>query len=728
MRRLFDSAFSGSEQMYAKAQESLNDAIARLGENHSAEFPSTAYNCATILTYANIEVHTLADLKKAMDGTIKEWMTRKERTTEVFHTGLATAMAAEVIEACKYADNADPYNGEYHGHMTDAEVRELGLPLVTQDIPGFVVMIGPAPSDEEAVEMIKGYQARGIFVFLIGGIIDQAKRKGISMGFKVRIVEVGPDIWSVSHVISLVMRAAMIFGKVEPGEYWDMNTYTFDRIMAFVNAYSPVDDLTVACGAGAIALGFPVITNEDEPLWKVPKSLIINKNTKDWMETSLEARGVKLKVTTMDIPIAFNTAFEGEIIRRGDMQFEAYGSRTDCFELVTSKDAKEIEDHNITVIGPDFDHFYDVLTEAGSEPIYERGASVQIAYIAEICGKNMQTDFESVFERKFHSWLNCLEGVMHTGQRDQIRLRVSKAAFENGFRAKHIGEVLYAKLKSEYDSVIDKVQIKVITDPSECTRLRHELAVPIYNQRDERLAKLTDESVDEFYTCTLCQSFSPSHVCIVTPERLGLCGAVSWLDAKASNQLNPNGPCQIVSKEGCVDENVGIWPDVDRAVHEFSHGALEKVTLYSLFQDPMTSCGCFECICGMEPATMGVVIVNREYPGSSPLGMSFAELASMTGGGQQTPGFMGHGKHFIGSKKFMRAEGGLARIVWMPSRLKEEVKPRLDKAAKELYDIDNFTDMICDETIAATADDLETMIEFLTEKGHPVFGLEPFDF
>ena len=142
----------------------------------------------------------------------------------------------------------------------------------------------------------------------------------------------------------------------------------------------------------------------------------------------------------------------------------------------------------------------------------------------------------------------------------------------------------------------------------------------------------------------------------------------------------------------------------------------------------MTSCGCFECICGMEPATMGVVIVNREYSGSSPLGMSFAELASMTGGGQQTPGFMGHGKHFIASKKFMRAEGGIARIVWMPSHLKEEVRHKLDKSAEELYGIENFTDMICDENIAASADDLDAMIEFLTEKGHPVFGLEPFDF
>ena len=698
--------------MFAKAEADLSAAIQKFGADHVMQFPDTAYNCACILQYTGIKVRTLQDLKEALEGPVKAFMTRKERTHDIFTSGLATAMAAEVIEACKYVEDPEPYHGEYHGHMTDAEVRELGVPLVTRDIPGFVVLIGPAPSDEEARDTIKGYQSRGIFVFLIGGIIDQAKRMGISMGFKVRIVEVGPEIWSVAHVISLVMRAAMIFGNIQPLDYEGMNTYTLERIFAFVNAYAPVNDITVACGGGAIALGFPVITNDPKDMWAIPKSLLIQENTLDWIETSLEARDIKIKVTNMDIPVAFNSAFEGEIVRRPDMQLEIDGSRVDCFELVQMKDVHEIEDHKITLIGPDFD----------TVPV---GAKIQCAYIAEVGGKNMQKDFESVFERKFHTWINCLEGVMHTGQRDLIRIRVSKAAFEAGFRAKHIAEMLYAKIKNEYDTVVDKCQVTIITDSAECSRLRKELATPVYDARDARLANLTDEAADKFYTCTLCQSFSPSHVCIVTPERLGLCGAVSWLDAKATNQLNPNGPCQVVSKENPEDEEIGIWPDVNRAVNQYSQGALEHVTLYSIIQDPMTSCGCFECICGLEPMTNGVIIVNREYAGSTPIGMTFAELASMTGGGEQTPGFMGHGRHFIASKKFMRAEGGSRRIVWMPKMLKDAVGEKLNATAKDLWGIENFTDMICDETIAATADDLEKMMEFLTEKGHPALEMEP---
>ena len=708
---LFERVFRGSDEMFAKAEQELNAVIAELGESAPMAMPSTAYYLACIYAYLGKKVTNLGELKAAMTD-IRALMTRENRTASIFSSGVATAIAAEVIEACKYARSETPYEGTaYHGHFADAEVRELGVPLVTGDIPGFVVMIGPAPTVEEAVETVKGYQSRGIFVFLIGGIIEQLVSKDFKMGFPVRVVPVGEEIWSVGHVISLVVRAAMIFGAIQPGDWDGFHRYTFDRINAFVNAYAPVPDITVACGAGAIKMGFPVITNDTNDMWAVPKSLIIYENTKDWIDTSIEARGIKLKITNIDIPVSYSSAFEGEIIRKGDMQVEVDGSRKDCFELVVTKDASEIEDHKITVEGPEMDEI----------PV---GSKISLSYTVEVAGKSMQPDFEPVFERKIHQFLNCVEGLMHTGQRDMIRVRVSKADFEAGFRFKHIGEVLYAKIKSEFDTVVDKCQVKIVVGDEPNKALRAAANV-IFDKRDERLASMTDESVPVFYSCIMCQAFSPSHVCIVTPERLGLCGAVSWLDAKATNELDPQGPCQVVTKEKCIDERLGSYEDVDEAVAKYSHGALEHVTLYSLFQDPMTSCGCFECICGVEPVTMGVVITSREHAGMTPLGMTFSEMASMTGGGVQTPGFMGHGKHFIASKKFIAAEGGLGRIVWLPKDLKEQMREKLDAAAKELYDVDGFTDMIADETICT--EDPEELLNYLTEVGHPVLSMEPFD-
>ena len=707
MKLLFNRVFDGVDEMYTAAEKALEKALAEHGENAPMAMPNTGYFLANHLAYLSKKITTLGQLKESMKE-IKTWMPHGNRLGDVFKSGFGTFLAAEVIEACKYIKNPDPYAGEYHGHLSDAEARELGVPLVTGDLPGFTVIIGPAPSDEEAVELIKGYQARGIFVFLIGGIIDQAKRKNLNMGFPVRIVAVGPDIWAVAHIISFVNRAAMIFGAVQPGDWEELDDYTYRRIRAFVNAFDPVTDIVVGAGAGAIAMGFPVITNDTKDMWKVPKSLIIQKNTKDFIETSLEARDIKLKITKIDIPVSFSSAFEGEIIRRADMQVDMDGSRLDCFELVRTRDSDEIEDHSIELIGPDIDSV-------------EPESRFPIGYIVEVCGKNMQSDFEPVFERRFHNFVNCAEGVMHTGQRDLIRLRVSKTAFAAGFRAKHIGEILYAKVKSEYESVVDKCQVKIYTKPEDLKKLRAE-ANEIYTKRDDRLRTLTDESVPVFYNCILCQSFSPAHVCVVTPERLGLCGAVSWLDAKATNELDPNGPCQLVTKEKLLDENLGTWEDVNESVQQASHGSLQQVTLYSIMQDPMTSCGCFECICGIEPMSNGVVIVNREHTGMTPLGMTFSEMASMTGGGVQTPGFMGHGKHFIASRKFLKADGGPRRIVWMPKALKELVSSRLNSTVNELCGIENFIDSIADETIA---EDVETLTGFLSEKNHPVLEMEP---
>ena len=608
----------------------------------------------------------------------------------------------------KYIDGAEPYSEPCYGHLADAVIRELGVPLVTGDIPGVAVILGKAPTADEAADLVKSYQAQGILVTLVGDCIDQCVEKGVNMGAGVRVIPLGKDVTSVIHVVSVAVRAALIFGNVAPGDAGALMKYTMDRVPAFVNAFGPLDDVVVACGAGAIALGFPVITNDPEAT-RVPKSLIVQEDVSKFNPTSLEARDIKIKITHIDIPVAFASAFEGEIIRRKQMQVEFDGSRVDCFELVQTKDASEIEDHKIEVIGPDFDTF-------------EFGSKHSIAYIVEVAGKSMQSDFESVFERKFHSYINCIEGVMHTGQRDMIRIRISDAAFQAGFRAKHIGEVLYAKIKNDFDAVVDKCQVKVITDPELVTKLRHELAIPAFDKRDDRLKSLTDESVDVYYSCIMCQAFSPSHVCVVTPERLGLCGAVSWLDAKATNELEPTGPCQVITKERPIDERIGEYEDVNEAVRKFSNGALEDVSLYSIMEKPMTSCGCFECICGIEPFSNGVIIANREYAGQTPLGMTFPDLASMTGGGVQTPGFMGHGKHFIASKKFMKAEGGIERIVWMPKDLKEQVAERLNETAKELYGIDNFTDMIADETVTT---DPEELVAFLTEKGHPALGMEP---
>jgi len=566
-------------------------------------------------------------------------------------------------------------------------------------------VLGKADNAADVAAVVKDYQSKGIMTFLVGDVIEQVAEGGVKMGLEFRVIPLGHDVTSVIHVVTVAVRAALIFGNVQPGDLAGLLTYTKERVPAFVNTFGALNEVVVSAGAGAIALGFPVIVDIDLGENQVPGALESVCDHAETVKKSLELRSIKIKVKELPIPVAFAAAFEGEIIRKADMHNEFWSSKNPTAELVVMRDMSEIEDHKITIIGPD-------LADA---------KELALATYVEVAGKKMQEDFESVIERKFHAWFNYMEGVMHTGQRNQVRVRVSNGAFENGLKLRDFAEVLYVMIMDEFDAVVDKCQVTIITDAVEAGKFRDEIAMPRYAARDARLESLTDEAVDRYYTCILCQSFAPAHCCVVTPERLGLCGAVSWLDAKATNELDPNGPCQPIFKEGCTDERTGRFESVDKAIYDATHGAVETVTLYSILEDPMTSCGCFECICGIEPMSGGFIVVNREFGGMTPAGMTFGELASCTGGGVQTPGYMGHGRHFISSKKFIAAEGGIERIVWMPKELKDDVADRLNKTAKELYGIENFTDMVADETVTT---DGEELLSWLTEKNHPVLGME----
>ena len=706
MSVLTDLIYGGSNAVAGLTENAVNNAIAKYGADKEIAFPDTAYFFPTIYAATGVKVKTLGDLPACV-GVLKSLITNQEDLGQALNAGLATAVGAEIIEGLKYVDNANPYENETGvGFVSDPIIRSLGVPLVTGDIPGVAVVLGKAEDAADAVKIVKDYQSKGLMTFLVGDCIEQCAEGGVKMGVELRVIPLGHDVTSVIHVVTVAIRAALIFGNVQPGALPELLKYTKERVPAFVNTLGAIDSVVVSAGAGAIALGFPVVVDIDLGENQVPGALESVLDHNETVKKSLELRGIKIKVKELPIPVAFAAAFEGEIIRRADMHNEMWSNKNPTAELVLMKDASEVEDHKINIIGPDLD---------------EAKEMALVTYV-EVAGKKMQPDFESVIERKFHAWYNYMEGVMHTGQRNQVRVRVSNAAFDAGLRLKDFAEVLYVMIMDEFDAVVDKCQVTLITDPEAAAKFRDEVAIPRYNARDDRLASMTDEAVDRYYTCILCQSFAPAHCCVVTPERLGLCGAVSWLDAKATNELNPNGPCQPIFKEGCLDERTGRYESVNAAIANATHGAVENVTLYSLLEDPMTSCGCFECICGIEPVSNGVIIVNREYSGMTPAGMTFGELASCTGGGVQTPGYMGHGRHFISSKKFCYAEGGIERIVWMPKELKDDVAEKLNKTAKELYGIDNFTDMVADETVTT---DCEELLNWLTEKEHPVLGLEP---
>ncbi len=394
-------------------------------------------------------------------------------------------------------------------------------------------------------------------------------------------------------------------------------------------------------------------------------------------------------------PVDIGPAYEGQRIRRPDMYVEFGGPKiAQKFELLRVKKLEEVEDEKVEVIGPD-------LSEL------KEGESYPIGIVIEVAGVKLTPELEGVLERRIHDFLNYIDGVMHVGSRADIWIRISKKAYSKGLNTLKLIGLALIKLFKKTFPMIEKAQVKFVTDPEKVKEYLDE-AMKVYEERDKRALALRDEDVDTFYGCILCQSFAPGHVCIITPERPSACGAVSWFDARAAAMIDPKGPIFPVPKGKCLDPVKGEYEGVNEKVKEKSLGNVEKVYLYSMFDYPMTSCGCFEAVAFYIPEVDGIGIVHRGFRGKTPIGLTFGQLAEQVGGGKQVSGFLGISILYMKSRKFLIADGGWRRVVWLPSELKEKLK---DVIPPDLYD------KIATEKDVSTVEELK---KWLIEKRHPV--------
>ncbi|MFP4169726.1 MAG: acetyl-CoA decarbonylase/synthase complex subunit alpha/beta [Methanomassiliicoccales archaeon] len=701
--RLYEMAIEGGIIAAGYADQLLGVAIEKYGYDQKVDYGTTGYQLPSIYAWDGRETQKLGDLPGAL-GQVRGKIREEPTYENALIAGEVTMVAAEIVEALKYIESEDPYKDTpYCGFVPDHVLRELGIAFVDDTIPGAAVLVGTAEDPEKLAEIVRDCQSKGMLIIATFDIIRQLKDQGIKMGLDIMLYPVG-EFTQAIHGLNFAIRAALSFGGVQPGDRERLYKYLSNRPKVFVLQMGPIDHIKAAAEFAVLFNGSPTITDQD--VEEIPEKYVVQKDYEKMIQTAIEVRDIQVKLAPVDIPVAYGPAFEGETIRRPQTYVEAGGAaKTTTFELLRMREENEVEDGKITLIGKDVDEM-------------EEGSTTPLAVLVDVYGKKMQDDFESVVERRMHQFINFCEGGWHTGQRDILWIRLSKDAVERGLMFKHFGDILVNKIKEDFGSIISRVQVTIITDEEEVEKRLPE-AKEIYDERDERISGLTDESVEIFYTCTLCQSFAPDHVCIVTPQRLGLCGAINWMDAKASYEIDPTGPNQPVQKGECIDPEKGRYKGVDEAVYEYSHHKINGFNLYTMMDDPMTSCGCFECIVGMTPDGQGVAVVNREYPGMTPLGMKFSTLAGSVGGGKVTPGFMGVGRKFLVSEKFIPYDGGFHRIVWMPKELKEALADDLQKRAEKLGTPD-FAEKIADETVC---EDAEGLMEWMAKVDHPAMKM-----
>jgi len=722
-------AIRGAHKLVSRAEKELAEAIDKLGPETKVEFPNTGYYLPISHGILGLKIENLGGLQELLEESKKLlppipedklWVPYLGHTLDA---GMATLFADEIIEGIKYTHNPLPYWPEVNpdeehlwlGAANDIIMRERGIEFVDGTAPGFAACVGYCPTNEIAVQLARELQEKNLYVFMSASsegksMAQQLREEGIQLGWETRLVPFGDDVTATVHALGFATRAALSFGGAQPGDYQRILRYNKNRIFAFVLALGPVDDEKHAQAAGAINYGFPTIADTDIdqilPTGICTYEHVVSPVPHDKMVAkAIEVRGLKVTITKVPIPVPYGPAFQGERIRKEDMHVEMAGQTQAGFEFLTTKELDEVEDGKIEVIGPEIEEI-------------EEGAQIPLGVLVEVTGREMQTDFEPILERQIHDFINCANGIFHMGQRDINWVRVSKEAKEKGFKFAHFGSIIHAKMHSEFGKIADKVQVKIYTQEKDVVELR-DYAREVYKQRDARLADMTDEVVDTFYSCALCQSFAPNHVCIITPERSGLCGAYNWLDGKAAYKINPTGPNQPVKKGKAIDAEKGQWEDINTFVYNNSHKNIETFNAYSIIDFPMTSCGCFECISGILPSTNGIMTVYRDFTGMTPSGMKFSTLAGTVGGGVQTPGFIGHSKQYVASKKFISAEGGASRIVWMNKALKEEMGHILDEIGKK-EGLENFANMIADETVAETE---EEVLEYISKKNHPALSM-----
>jgi len=730
------AAIRGAHRMVERAEEALAKAIEEKGKDEKVEYPNTAYYLPIMYLFLGQKVEKLGDLEQSLQEarnllrpipTGELWLPYLGDTLDA---GVATLIAEETIEVLKFVTGPNPAEGIWLSYTDDAILRMQGIKLVDGRMPGFAAIAGSCATNQEAVDLVRGLQERNILVFMAGhtngrAIAEQLAEENIQMDWDTFLVPYGKDITAAVHALNFAARSAMTFGGLEPKglrEARNILLYNLNRVHAFVWALGADDDAETedqvitdekyATAAGAINFGFPVVSNVNIPEI-LPTGIcryehvVANVPMADIISRSVEIRGLTLKIEKVPIPVPFGAGFEGERVRKEDMYVQFGSKYSDSFEHLKTAPMEKVTDGKIEVIGPETED----MTEGEAYPL---------GIVVEVAGRGFQEDFESVLERRIHEYISCANGIFHMGQRAIVWVRISKEAHKKGFKIKDFGEILVAKFHSDFSAIVDRVQVTLYTDAEKIKGPLGEARVA-YSHRDDRIGGMTDEDVDEFYSCTLCQSYAPNHVCIVTPQHLGLCGAYTWLDCKASYRINAHGPNEPVAKGECIDPVLGQWKKINDYVAVKSNGNLLKFSAYSMLVDPMTSCGCFECIVGIVPEVNGVMIVDRDHQGMTPVGMKFSTLAGQIGGGIQTPGFVGIGKLYITSPKFISADGGIERVAWMPKALKEEISERLKTRLTEMGKEDLY-DKIATEDDAQTPEEL---MEFAAKVEHPALAMDP---
>lgn len=569
--------------------------------------------------------------------------------------------------------------------IPDSFVDGCGADLIDGTVPGIALFLGEP--DETSVDEIRYCSDRNLRIILAG--------KYSELDIDGEFLRLGGN--RSLEVNGFLARTVIRYGNVEPGDRVSVAKYLKKRpklITVHTGTLTVSDVLTVFSAAAA---GSYAVVNSVFP--EIPR--FSERRSEGLVSKAMAERGITLRTGGK---IRSGSSFENERIRKADAFFEFGGDDgTTSYEIV--KIREDVKDGETVVIGKDLSEL-----EKGD---YSLSLEVGVSGTVE-------SVMEQAIERRIHFALSRMEGVWHNGQRDTSWIRISNSAVEKGISFKDLGDNIISDIRENFGSAVSSVDVTFSVEPSGVSG-GLENAREHYRSRDREIVGLTDDDVDDFYTCTICQTYAPGHICIITPERPSVCGSVTWVDAKVGSEIDPDGRQRPFPKGTCIDCEKGVWSGVNDVVSKASMGSISGVCVHSIADSPMTACSCMEVVAAVSDDRRSVILVDRSETGDNPSGMSYSEISALVGRGSQRPGYMGLGRHYILSEGFLKGDGGLKRVSWMSARLKSMLGNSLKKACENSGD-PGLYDKIADGN---TVTDNESLVAWLSERDHPSGGMDP---
>lgn len=292
MSVLTDLIYSGADTVAGLAENAVNTAITKHGPDRETGFPGTDCFYPVLYGLSGLPVRTLGDLPKGI-AYIKSLITNEKNMDQARRAGLAALLGAEILEGLKYLDQPAQQSGPF---LTDQMVLDFASSLTQGSYPGCAVILGRTEEPEDLLKIIHSYQRKGIVTFLVGSCIDQCLRDGIETGLHRRVVPLRRETVSMVHSFSAAVRGALLLGGVRPGDQEGVLRYTAENEPVFINTFGTVDAIGISLICGAMALGFPTVTDMDLGENQIPGMVESVCDHAETIKCSLKLAGVKIRV------------------------------------------------------------------------------------------------------------------------------------------------------------------------------------------------------------------------------------------------------------------------------------------------------------------------------------------------------------------------------------------------------------------------------------------------